>query len=170
MLCFSTTSLLPAFLWIASLVDLLLWLSACRNVIMHPSFGLALRLDGSVSGSPTRVWLWLCSSPAPLETCGTPEHHTLRTPTTDLLSSSTRSATAAWPSTPCSCEQMSKARTGSVCCRSGVYAGMSVRLQCSGFEAGHIKWDLWEEDLLACFRESSILKALKMLLQDWSAG
>lgn len=86
MLCFSTASLLPAFLRADCLVDLLLWLSAWRNVIMHPSFGLALRLAASVSGFPTRVWLWLCSALAPpTETCGTRERHTLRTTPRDLL-------------------------------------------------------------------------------------
>lgn len=72
MLCFSTASLLPAFLWADCLVDLLLWLSAWRNVIMHPSFGLALRLAASVSGFPTRVWLWL---PPPQRPAG-PENGT----------------------------------------------------------------------------------------------
>lgn len=47
-----------------------------------------------------------------------------------------------------------------VCLWGGVYDGMSVRLQCSGFQAGHIKWDLYEEDLLACSLESTILRGL----------
>ncbi len=100
MLCFSTASLLPAFLWADCLVDLLLWLSAWRNVIMHPSFGLALRLAASVSGFPTRVWLWL---PPPQRPAG-PENAThcalpreICFSSVTLAARSTTAASLMWP-------------------------------------------------------------------------
>lgn len=156
MLCFSTASLLPVFLWADCLVDLLLWLSAWRNVIMHPSFDLALRLAASVSGFPTRVWLWL---PPPPETCGTRERHTLRTTPRDLLlqlhTSSTFNDSCVTHVTKCQ-------RPWRAACVGKVRFMMEcLRLQCSSFEAGYIKWDLCEEDLLACSLESSILRGLQ---------
>lgn len=152
MLCFSTASLLPALLWADCLVDLLLWLSAWRNVIMQPSFCLALRLAALVSGFPTRVWLWL---PPPQRPAG-PENATHCVLPREICFSSVtlaaRSMTAAsfmWPNV----KGLGKLR---VLVRWGLW--------CSGFEAGHIKWDLCEEDLLGCSLESSILKGLQRCL------